>query len=72
MKKTVAILIAALSLISFANGEELFADVTNEGLKAPRAYQAYWDYDYPLDEIARFLGVGERQVQALLDEWDQI
>jgi hypothetical protein len=52
--------------------EELFADVTNEGLKAPRAYQAYWDYDYPLDEIARFLGVGERQVQALLDEWDHI
>ena len=33
--------------------EELFADVTNEGLMTPRAYHAVWDYDYPLAKIGR-------------------
>lgn len=49
---------------------ELFSDVTNEGLRSPRAYQAFWDWDYPLSEIAAFLGCDERAVQALLDSWD--
>lgn len=52
--------------------EELFADVTNEGLNIPRAYQAHWDYGYPLAEIARFLDRTEEEIQAMLDRWDQI
>ena len=52
--------------------EELFADVTNEGLVTPRAYQAYWDYAYSLAEIGRFLDLGEEEVQAMLDDWDQL
>jgi hypothetical protein len=51
---------------------ELFSDVTNEGLRAPRAYQAFWDYDYPLAAIATFLGCDEPAVQALLDVWDGV
>lgn len=50
--------------------EELFSDATNEGMKSPRAYQGFWDYDYSLTEIAAFLGIDEPDVQALLDEWD--
>ena len=52
--------------------EELFADVTNEGLLTPRAYQAFWDYDYTLTEIGRFLDLGEDDVQAMLDDWDRL
>ena len=52
--------------------EELFADVSNDGMKIPRAYQAYWDYAYSLAEIGRFLDVGEEEVQAMLDDWDRL
>jgi len=52
--------------------EALFSDAVVEGLKSPRAYQAFWDWDYPLAEIAAFLGTDEAGVQALLDEWDGI
>jgi len=52
--------------------EELFADVTNEGRVIPRAYQAFWDYAYSLAKIGRFLDLGEKAVQAMLDEWDRL
>ena len=52
--------------------EELFADVTNAGLVTPRVYQAFWDYDYSLAEIGRFLDLDDEDVQAMLDDWDQI
>ena len=54
------------------NLKELFADVTNEGLVTPKAYQAYWDYAYLLAEIGRYLDLGEEEVQAMLDDWDQL
>ncbi len=50
----------------------LFADSSNEGQLSARAYQAYWDYDYPLIEIAEFLDTGVNRVQSLLDAWDGI
>ena len=49
--------------------EELFGDVTNEGLVTPRIYQAFWDYAYSLAEIGRFLDLVEEEVQAMLDNW---
>ena len=52
--------------------EALFSDAVVEGLKSPRAYQAFWDWDYPLADIAEFLGTDEDGVQALLDEWDGV
>jgi hypothetical protein len=51
---------------------ELFADVSNDGLRSPRAYQAVWDYDYARAEIAAFLGCDEAAVQALLDQWEGV
>lgn len=50
--------------------KDLFADANNDGLNTARAYQAFWDYDYPLAEIAAFLDETEAQVQARLDDWD--
>jgi hypothetical protein len=52
--------------------EALFAGGTDEGLRTPRAYQAHWDYGYTLGAIARFLGLDQAAVQAMLDEWDLI
>ena len=52
--------------------DELFADVTNEGLVTPRAYQAYWDYAYSLAEIGRFLDLDEEETLAMLDDSDQL
>ena len=39
-------------------------------MKTPRAYQAYWDYDYLLAEIGRFLDLDEEEVLARLDDSD--
>lgn len=50
----------------------LFSDASNDGLREARAYQAVWDYDYPLEEIGTFLRVGVREVQAMLDRWDRL
>ena len=52
--------------------EALFADVTDPGLVTPRVYQAHWDYDYALDEIARFLELDPAAIQAMLDAWDRL
>jgi hypothetical protein len=52
--------------------EALFEDATNEGIREARAYQAYWDYEYNLAEIAAFLDVNESVVQAMLNNWDGI
>ena len=51
--------------------EELFADVANEGMNTPRAYQAFWDHVYSLPEIGRFLDL-EEEVQAMLDDWARL
>jgi hypothetical protein len=50
--------------------EALFADAQNQGMSVARVYQAYWDYAYSLDEIARFLGMDGPAIQAMLDKWD--
>ena len=52
--------------------EELFADADSDGLITPRTYQAFWDYDYTLAEIAAFLGETSQGIQARLDDWDML
>jgi hypothetical protein len=52
--------------------EELFADAANDGMRTARAYQAFWDYNFALAEVADFLGETEDAVQARLDEWDRL
>jgi len=54
------------------NLEDLFADADNDGLNTARAYQAFWDYDYSLAEIAAFLEETVEQIQARLDDWDML
>jgi hypothetical protein len=51
---------------------DLFADVTNDGQRWARSYQAVWDYEYSLEAIGAFLGVSVAEVQAMLDEWEGI
>lgn len=52
--------------------EQLFADATNDGIRAARCYQAVWDYRFSLAELATFLTTDEGEVQRLLDQWEGI
>jgi hypothetical protein len=47
----------------------LFADAHNAGIQKARVVQAFWDYEYTLAQIGRFLEVDETTVQAALDSW---
>ncbi|RKZ11486.1 hypothetical protein DRQ53_15970 [bacterium] len=48
----------------------LFADAANDGIREARSYQAFWDWDYTLAEVADHLSVSESDVQAMLDRWE--
>jgi len=54
--------------------DELYADLGPDSrwLRVPRTYQAFWDYDYSIEEIATYLETTEAVVEALLLEWDRV
>jgi hypothetical protein len=56
----------------FLRRNQLFADATNDGIRAARCYQAVWDYRFSLAELATFLTTDEGEVQRLLDQWEGI
>jgi hypothetical protein len=51
--------------------EKLFRGKLNQDKTPLRIYQAYWDYKYPIKEIADFLNVGEHSIKHSLDESDE-
>jgi hypothetical protein len=65
----------------FASGEErepppVGVEAANSaGIPAQtwaRIYQAFWDYEYSVAQIAEFLNISREQVQESLNEWDEL
>ena len=57
--------------------EELGFELTDSrchqrGAGDSQGLPGFWDYAYSLAEIGRFLDLGEEEVQAMLDDWDQL
>jgi hypothetical protein len=51
--------------------EQIFGNALNQDKTGYRAYQTYWDYEYPVAEIAAFLNVDEAAVERMLEEQDE-
>jgi hypothetical protein len=51
---------------------ELLGGRLNQDKTGFKIYQAYWDYEYPIPEIAKFLSVDEEAVRRALDEQDDV
>ena len=51
--------------------DKVFEGKLNQDKTPLRIYQAYWDYEYPIREIADFLKVSEQSIKDSLDESDE-
>ncbi len=50
--------------------EQLFADAANDGMVDARVYQAVWDYEFTIAELAEHCDSTATEIQARLDRWD--
>jgi len=50
--------------------ERLFGDRLNQDKTQSRIYEAYWDHQYSIPEIADFLNTTEESIKHELDEYD--